>query len=216
MPVPAASAPTSSLTPLAMALLPKELHDRVAVIPPSVLADLLPTVLGVSWDLRAEFLGIPDVNERIERVGDVLFKMIADKGLSPPDKRPDEGRQVIIRPKSRGQRPVQQLSEDLQPLQASYEQREPELNTAVKETITRELNRLAKIPPQSAEYGVSRTHIEWLLALPWNKVSPISDDLDLKEARRRLDEEHEGLDAVKRRVVEYLAVYRSVPIRSLG
>ena len=76
------------------------------------------------------------------------------------------------------------------------------------QTITRELTRLVKIPPQSAEYGVGKTYIEWLLALPWKKLSEVGQDLDLDEARRRMEAEHEGLEGVKRRVIEYLAVYR--------
>jgi ATP-dependent Lon protease len=82
------------------------------------------------------------------------------------------------------------------------------LTPSVKSTVVRELTRLAKIPPQSAEYGVGKTYIEWLLALPWKKVNETSKELDLDEAKRRLEEDHEGLQEVKRRVVEYLAVYR--------
>jgi ATP-dependent Lon protease len=67
---------------------------------------------------------------------------------------------------------------------------------------------LVKIPPQSAEYGVGRTYIEWLLALPWLKVSDMGSEIDLESTRSKLDAEHAGLEAVKRRVVEYLAVYR--------
>ena len=77
--------------------------------------------------------------------------------------------------------------------------RKPELTPVVEQTITRELARLTKIPPQSAEYGVGKTYIEWLLSLPWKKVSQTGEDLNLDEARRRLEAEHEGLEKVKRR-----------------
>jgi len=60
--------------------------------------------------------------------------------------------------------------------------------------------------PGSPEIGVSRTYIEWLLDLPWGKTTP--DNLDLKRARRILAEDHYGLDEVKQRVIEYLAVCR--------
>ena len=111
---------------------------------------------------------------------------------------------------SQSSAPLPALPEDLQPLFAQLTTRNEELTMSVKSTIVRELTRLAKIPPQSAEYGVGKTYIEWLLALPWKKVDETSKELDLEEARRRLEDDHEGLQEVKRRVIEYLAVYRCV------
>ncbi len=70
----------------------------------------------------------------------------------------------------------------------------------------RELNRLTRLPVAAAEYGVVRTYLEWLVNLPWN-VSTI-DNLDLNHARTVLDEDHHGLDEVKERIVEFLAVRR--------
>jgi ATP-dependent Lon protease len=68
----------------------------------------------------------------------------------------------------------------------------------------RELDRLSKMPPAAAEYTVARTYLDWLLALPWSKQT--TDNLDLAEARRVLDEDHSGLEKVKDRILEYLAV----------
>ncbi len=69
-----------------------------------------------------------------------------------------------------------------------------------------ELERLESMPPQSAESTVSRTYIEWLLALPWQKLA--DEHLDLDEAERILEEDHAGLEKVKARILEYLAVMR--------
>ena len=69
-----------------------------------------------------------------------------------------------------------------------------------------ELDRLAKMPQMSAEATVSRTYIEWLTDMPWRKKS--ADRLDLGIAREVLDEDHYGLDEVKERIVEFLAVQR--------
>jgi len=74
---------------------------------------------------------------------------------------------------------------------------------ARKEAL-RELDRLAKMPPAAAEYTVARTYLEWLVALPWSKET--EDILDLSEARRVLDEDHWGLEKIKDRILEYLAV----------
>ncbi|EIW71323.1 hypothetical protein TREMEDRAFT_67699 [Tremella mesenterica DSM 1558] len=100
------------------------------------------------------------------------------------------------------------LPEDLQPLDSLFQRRLSEISSSAGQAITRELKRLSKIPPQSAEYGVGKTYIEWLLSLPWKKVTETPHDLDLAKARSILDDEHEGLEKVKRRVVEYLAVYQ--------
>ena len=94
---------------------------------------------------------------------------------------------------------VEELREQLAKLEAPEE---------VKERIEKELQRLEKIPTSSAEGGVIRTYVEWLLELPWLKET--EDDLDLKKAERILDEDHYGLEKAKERVLEYLAVQKMV------
>ena len=74
---------------------------------------------------------------------------------------------------------------------------------------TRELDRLAKMPPAAAEYTVARTYLDWLVAMPW-KAETV-DNVDIAEAHRVLDEDHVGLDKVKERVLEYLAVKKIRP-----
>ncbi|HET8575959.1 MAG TPA: endopeptidase La [Methylomirabilota bacterium] len=68
----------------------------------------------------------------------------------------------------------------------------------------RELDRLSKMPPAAAEYTVARTYLDWLVALPWSKET--ADSLDLGKARAILDEDHWGLEKIKDRILEYLAV----------
>jgi ATP-dependent Lon protease len=68
----------------------------------------------------------------------------------------------------------------------------------------RELDRLAKLPPAAAEYGVIRGYLEWILSLPWNETT--EDNLDLEHARTVLDEDHYDLEKVKERIIEQLAV----------
>ena len=75
-----------------------------------------------------------------------------------------------------------------------------------------ELERLEAMPPQSAEATVSRTYIDWLLALPWQAYA--EEHLDLDEAERILDEDHSGLEKVKQRILEHLAVMRKLRDRS--
>ena len=80
------------------------------------------------------------------------------------------------------------------------------MNDEAREKTQRELDRLSRMAPGSPEIGVSRTYVEWMLDLPWGKSTP--DNLDLKRARRVLSEDHYGLEEVKERVIEYLAVCR--------
>ncbi len=76
----------------------------------------------------------------------------------------------------------------------------------VEEKALKELGRLKKMPAASAETSVIRTYLDWLIGLPWNKES--EERLDLEEALRTLDEDHYGLEKVKERILEYLAVHK--------
>lgn len=80
------------------------------------------------------------------------------------------------------------------------------LNEEAAQKALRELERLSHMAPGTPEIGISRTYVEWILDLPWGKTTP--DNLDLKRARRMLNENHFGLEKVKERIVEYLAVRR--------
>jgi ATP-dependent Lon protease len=68
----------------------------------------------------------------------------------------------------------------------------------------RELDRLSRLPTAAAEYGVIRTYLDWLVSLPWSTVT--QDNLDIPHAREVLDQDHHGLEDVKERILEYLAV----------
>jgi ATP-dependent Lon protease len=78
------------------------------------------------------------------------------------------------------------------------------LPEAARKEADRELERLSKMPPQAAEYTVSRTYLDWLVSLPWNVSS--ADSLDIGKAKAILDEDHYDLDKVKDRILDYLAV----------
>ena len=80
---------------------------------------------------------------------------------------------------------------------------------AVLKEATRELDRLSRMPAAAAEYTVSRTYLDWLVALPWNKRT--DEQIDLARTKRILDEQHSGLDKAKDRILEYLAVRKLNP-----
>ncbi len=74
----------------------------------------------------------------------------------------------------------------------------------IKEKVEREIDRLMRLSPSSAETGVIRSYIDWILNLPWNNET--KDKLDLKKSAEILDEDHYGLEKVKERILEYLAI----------
>ena len=74
----------------------------------------------------------------------------------------------------------------------------------IKETALKELDRYEKVPSSSAESSVIRNYIEWLITLPWTKAT--KDDLNIHKAEKILNRDHHGLEKVKERVLEYLAV----------
>lgn len=207
LPVPS-PAVTVDLMPAATKLLPQELHSKLAVLPATVQADLLASTLRFPWETRVELLGLPDTDDRCARVKEVMLSLLSEKGASLEE--PPKGKGPVSNSSSRRPAlsvPKSQMPDDLKPLEATLNRRRDELSPAAAETLVRELTRLSKLPPQAAEYGVSKTYCEWLLALPWNRVSE-GRRMDLEDARKLLDADHEGLKDVKRRVVEYLAVYR--------
>jgi ATP-dependent Lon protease len=81
---------------------------------------------------------------------------------------------------------------------------------ARKEAV-RELDRMQHMSPQSAEYPIIKTYLDWLLDLPWKQLS--DDSGDIADARRILDEDHYGLEEIKARLIEYIAVRRLVKDR---
>lgn len=82
--------------------------------------------------------------------------------------------------------------------------KEKSLPTEVAAKIRKEIDRLERTPPQSAEIAVIRSYIDWVLALPWTERS--DDSFDLELTRRTLNEDHYGLEGIKERIIEFLAV----------
>ena len=84
------------------------------------------------------------------------------------------------------------------------------MTAEAKKECERELKRLAKMTPASAEYMVSRTYLEWMTSLPWSKSSG-AEEIDITKARTVLDQDHYDLDKVKERILDYLAVKKLQP-----
>ena len=88
------------------------------------------------------------------------------------------------------------------------------MHDEARQEAERELDRMSKMPPQSAEYGVIKTYLDWLTALPWQNVTP--DNLDIAHARQVLNEDHYDLEELKDRILEFLAVRKLRAERGLN
>ncbi|MBS3819187.1 endopeptidase La [bacterium] len=88
----------------------------------------------------------------------------------------------------------------------NYRKKLKKLNVSkeIKEEIEKQINRLSQMHPESAETAVVRNYLDWMFAIPWNQSTV--DNLDLKKAKKILDEDHYGLSKVKERIIEYLGV----------
>lgn len=97
-------------------------------------------------------------------------------------------------------------SEDIEGEAEEYRQKikKLNLNKKVEEKVLKEVNRLEKISPHSPENGVIKTYLDWIVDLPWNKES--KDNLDINKSREILNKDHYGLEDVKERILEFIAV----------
>ncbi len=179
---------------------------------PAILADLIASNLNINASEKQRILEMVDIQERLNQVHLMLNREV----------------QVL----ELGNKIQSQVKEDMDKTQREYYLREQmkaikkelgemDEHTAeikeLKERITKakmpqealkaaekELDRLSKIPPASAEYTVARTYLDWLVELPWSRNT--KDNLEISNARRILEEDHYNLDKVKKRILEYLAV----------
>jgi ATP-dependent Lon protease len=98
-----------------------------------------------------------------------------------------------------------EMGEDEEELDDLQERiKKAQLPPDVEKVANKEMNRLKTIPAASSEYTVARTYLDWLADLPWSKLS--EDNLDIDNARKQLDADHHGIQKVKKRILEYLAV----------
>jgi ATP-dependent Lon protease len=174
------------------------------------LADYIAGLLNLSLELEIDLLTNPDGLERLEIVNDFLKKElrvaeIRSKIQSEAREGADKAqRDYMLREQMKAIR--KELGEDGEDLIEELRRKIEEANmpAEVEERAQKELSRLEYQGQQSAEASVIRTYLEWLVELPWDMTT--EDDLDVNHVRQILDEDHYGLEDVKDRIVEYVAV----------
>src|SRR5215218_7540929 len=179
---------------------------------PGLLADMVAYSPDMTTEQRQQLLETIDVVERLKLVSSFLGRQIEILDLkgkiqsevkSEMDK---TQREYILREQLKA---IQRELNEEDPQQAEVNELREKVEAAgmpedVKTRALKEVDRMARIPSASPEVGVIRTYVDWLVSLPWNVTS---DDLhDIKEAAKILDEDHYGLEKIKERILEYLAV----------
>ncbi len=184
---------------------------------PGWLADLSASILNLTLAERQELLELVDPAERLRRVSALLGREL--EVLELEESIHSQVRQEV----DRGQRELF-LREQMRVIQHElgetdiFQQELTELHARitdadmpddVREKAFKELGRLAMIPPMAPEVGIIRTYLDWMLDLPWQKTT--TDNLDLINAAKVLDEEHFGLPKAKERILEHIAVRKLAP-----
>ncbi|HWR61251.1 MAG TPA: endopeptidase La [Clostridia bacterium] len=175
-------------------------------------ADVVASNLTVKIEEKQEILSLFDVKERLDKIYEILSREleileIERKINSRVRKQIDKSQKEYY------------LREQLKAIQRELGEKEGnaddidqyreklsklEVPEEVTDKVEKELDRLSKMSPGSPEVGVTRTYLDWIFDLPWNVLT--EDNLDIKNARKVLDEDHYGLKKVKERVLEYLAI----------
>ena len=188
---------------------------------PSQLADYIAFHLDFKLEDKQKILETPATLERLKRIAVLLD---AELDLIETQRRIQ---QQVKDEVDRNQREFY-LREQMKAIQKELHGEEGEMEVeemrekvaalnlpeSVRGEVDRELGRFARMHPDSAEASVVRTYLDWITGLPWNTRT--EDKIDLKEAARILDEEHYGLEKVKDRVLEYLAVRKLKLERSVA
>jgi ATP-dependent Lon protease len=184
---------------------------------PGILADMITSTINSSLEEKQTVLEMLDVKKRLKEVTRLvnyqlevleLGNKIQSQVKGDMDKRQREyflREQLKAIKEELGEK--DQATVEVDDYRAKIE--EKNLPEEARKEAERELDRLARMHPSSAEYTVASTYLDWLTALPWHEST--TDNLDIKKARKILDHDHFGLSKAKKRILEYLAVRKLKP-----
>ena len=198
--------------------LPDELAAVVLNIDePDHLADFVASYTNFDFNEKQAILEITDPKERFTKLIPLLQKEISILELgakirSQVKDELDKGqREFYLREQLKAiKRELGEADEHTQEIKELKKKiMKAKMPKETEKVALKELERLSRIPPQAAEYTVARTYIDWLISIPWSVST--QDNLDIKRAKRILDEDHYDLERVKERILEYLAVKKLKP-----
>ncbi len=185
---------------------------------PGRLADFIASSLTtISTTVKQEVLETLDIRTRMDNLNRILIKELevlelgskiqsqvqSEVGKNQREYFLREQMKAIQKELGEGDDQTKEIEELAEKIEAAG------MPEGVKKEALRELDRLSKMPPAAAEYTVSRTYLDWLIALPWAKRT--DEVIDLPKTKQVLDADHSGLDKAKDRILEYLAVRKLNP-----
>jgi ATP-dependent Lon protease len=191
---------------------PEMIASVSAIHEPGRLADTVVAHLGIKLEEKQALLETFDAAERLERVLGLLRSEIeilevekrirtrVKKQMEKTQKEYYLNEQMRAIQKELGEK--DEFRSEIQELEEKIKQKK--LSQEAREKVEKELKKLRMMSPMSAEATVVRNYIDWILSLPWNEYT--EEKLDIEEARKILEEDHYGLEKVKERILEYLAV----------
>ncbi len=204
-------------------LLPQAPPELIAAIQsvasPAALADLAAAYMDIKPEEKQEILETIEVGARMEKVSRLLAHRIEVLRLSQEIGRQTKTaldarqREVLLREqmaaiqRQLGEGDDQGKAAEIAELTAAIAK--ARMPKEVDDQARKELKRLERMPEAAGEYGMIRTYLDWLIELPW--AIPEEAPIDVGQARRVLDEDHFGLEKIKQRIVEYLAVRKLAP-----
>nr|HUM34075.1 endopeptidase La [Candidatus Saccharicenans sp.] len=199
-------------TALGKSIQPEILVIAANLDDPGRLADLTASNLELKVTDAQEVLEIVDPVARLRKVYELLVRelelleiqsKISNEARGELDKMQ---RQYFLRQQMKAIQKELGEGSELQEEVKAYQEKLKKLkvNDEVRQEIEKEINRLMQLHPESAETAVIRNYLDWMFSLPWDIST--KDNLDLKKAKEILDEDHYGLEKVKERILEYLAV----------
>jgi ATP-dependent Lon protease len=197
---------------------PGELANAVeSMESPSLLADLVASFMDIKGAEKQQILEITDLSARLDRVSDLLAHRIEVMRLQRQIEEQTRGaiddrqKEVLLREQMR--QIQKQLGEDESSSEELAELKEAldkaGLPDEALEQAKKELKRLERMPDASGEYSMVRTWLDLMIQLPWAKLD--TETIDIEKAREVLEADHFGIDKVKRRILEYLAVRKLNP-----
>jgi len=179
---------------------------------PARLSDLAASVLNISVEEKIGLLERNNVKDRLQKLVEIVTREFELQEISSriqsqvADEVGKTQRQYYLREQMKA---IQKELGEEDERTAEHEELRKKIEAAgmpeeARKVAEKELDRLSKMPPQAAEYTVSRTYLDWLVNLPWSIET--EDKLDVVEAKKVLDEDHYDLEKIKDRILEYLAV----------
>ncbi len=199
-------------------VLPQEISSMAKSIQePGILSNMVTSSINASVEEKQNVLEIDNVKKRLKEVTRLINHQLEILELGNKIQSQVKGdmdksqRQYYLRQQLKAIK--EELGEQDESKVEVEEYRtkiaENGLPDEAKNEAERELNRLSRMHPSSAEYTVASTYLDWMTSLPWQEST--KDNLDIKSARKILDEDHFGLEKAKNRIIEYLAVRKLKP-----